>query len=137
MSFDLFVQTLGDTRKTGLPVSAVRSRFPVVREEPELNCWLVEYDSLNQSVIYVRLLEGDKERQIDFSLSRPCGGDRFWDALFSILQMGLVVAFWPGSKAVFAEGADLTGVADEMIESLGGPVFVGSGAEVLRLVQQT
>jgi len=137
MSFDLFVQCYGETGQSGIPVSAVRSLFPIVREEPEFRCWVLEYDSQNQSDIYVGLLKGDKEKLGHFTVSRPSGDVRFWEALFSILRMGSVMICWPESQLVLAAGASADGLPENMLKGLGGPVFVRSGLEILKLVQET
>jgi len=137
MSFDLFVECYGETKQIGIPKNAISSLFPVSREEGEFDCWVVEYDSLNRSDIYYSLIEEDKGRLTGLMVARPCGDLRLWDAIYSVAQMGSVVVLWPGSRAVFAEGANIAALPEGMLEDFGGPVFVHSGAEILKLVQET
>ena len=137
MSFDLFVECYGETKLIGIPKNAISSLFPISREEVEFDRWVIEYDSLNHSDIFYSLIEEDKERLTGFTISRPCGDLRLWDAIYSVAQMGSVVVLWPGSKAVFAEGADPAALPEGMLEDFGGPVFVHSGLEILKLVQET
>jgi hypothetical protein len=137
MSFDLFMQCYGETHKLGLPVGAMRALFPICREEPEFNRWVVEYDPMNSCDIYAGLLKDNRERLGDFMVSRPCGDMRLWEALFSILNMGSVVIFWPGSPPVLAAGTNADSLPDGMVEGLGQPVYVHSGSELLKCVQET
>jgi len=158
MSFDLFVQCFGETERSGLSTSDVRALFPIYEEEPRSNSWLirawhslfplkgkavtrdfwrVEYGPEDGCEFYVGLLERDKKRLNDFMVARPCGDPRFWESLYSILRMGSVVIYWPGSPLVFAAGASLEGLPEGILEGLGGPVYVESGMEILKRVQET
>jgi len=137
MSFDAFVQSYGETQKSGLPVATVRSLFPIVREELEFNRWIIQYAPNDGCDFFVGFCKDDKERLVDFMISRPCGDLRFWNGLFSILQMGKIVIFWPGSPPVLAAGAKPEDLPAGMVEALGEAVYVGSGAELLKSVQQT
>jgi hypothetical protein len=137
MSFDVFVECFGETKRIGLSKDSVRSLFPISREEPEFDLWVVEYDDLNVSFLYSSYLDRDPQRLTGFMANRPCGDLRFWDALFSILQLGSVFIIWPGGKLTLAFGAGIEGLTDEMLVDLGPPVYVRSGLEILECVQKT
>jgi hypothetical protein len=137
MSFDLFVQSYGDTQKSGLPADTVRSLFPIIREELEFDRWVIQYSQNDSCDFFVGFCKDDKERLVDFMISRPCGDLRFWNGLFRFLQMGKIVIFWPGSPPVLAAGAAPDDLPAGMVEVLGEAVYVGSGSELLRSVQQT
>jgi hypothetical protein len=137
MSFDVFVQCYRETKESGLLVTTIRSLLPIVREELEFNRWVVQYAPNDLCDIYVGLLKDDRERLSDFMVSRPSGDLRFWDALFSIFQMGSIVIFWPGSPPILAAGANPDDLPEGVVEGMGQPVYVRSGLELLKCVQAT
>jgi hypothetical protein len=137
MSFDLFVECFGETRRTGLSKESVRSLFPISREEPEFDRWVVGYDDLNVSDIYSSSLDSDPQRLTGFMASRPCGDLRFSDALFSILEMGSVFIVWPGGKLTLAFETSVVDLQNEILKDLGPPVFVRSGLEILDSLEKT
>jgi hypothetical protein len=135
MSFDLFVQCYGETRLSGLPTSAVRSLFPIGESQPAF--WSIQYGTEDGCDLYPGFVEEDEGKLKDFMVARPCGDPRFWEALYSILRMGSVVAYWPESPPILAVGASLEGLPDGMQKALGLPVYVKSGMELLKRVQET
>ena len=134
MSFDVFVQCYGETEKLGLPRERVRALFPIVEEESGPDCWVVRYDDLNSSDIYV---DAESEQFKGFMVNRPAGDIRFWQAQLTILRMGSVVMFWPGSRPLLAQKSDAEELPEDIVESLGEPVFVERAEEFLELLKAT
>lgn len=60
--------------------------------EPELDRWEVQYDAHSASDVY--LSSYDATMLDGFSINRPCGDMRLWDALASILALGNFVLYF-------------------------------------------
>ncbi len=134
MSFDVFVQCYGEMKNPGLSREHIRTLFPIVEGESDRERWVVRYDDLNSSDIYV---DSDDQSLSGFMVSRPAGDIRFWQALLKILQMGSVVMFWPGSPPLIAGKGNPEQIPEEMIESLGEPIYVERAEEFLELLKVT
>jgi hypothetical protein len=133
MSFDVFLQCYGGLERQGLPRERVRALFPIAEEESEPERWVVRYDSANQSDIFAG---PDDKALVHMSVSRPAGDLRLWDALLSILRMGPVVMYWPGSPPIIA-GSNSERVPRGIVEALGEPVVVERPEEFLELLKVT
>lgn len=130
MGFEVYLQCFGETERSGISRSVVRSLFPIFEQGSEPNYWQVQYDAKNSCHIGVTALEGSQETLEALYVDRPCADPRLWAALFSILRMGSVVMFWPGGPPILAAGAAIAGLPQDMIDSLGKPKFVRSPEEL-------
>lgn len=137
MSFDLYLECFGEARTRGLPSAATRSLFPVIDAESQPNLWRVRYDAANSCLISLSPSESRPDNWTFLSVERLCGDLRLWEALFSILQMGPVLAYWPGGSPVVASQHLAASVSDPFIEGLGPAVTVTSASEFLRAVQNS
>lgn len=131
MSFDVFLQCFGDSEPIGLPRQRVRSLFPIVEKESDSGRWVVRYDDINSSDMNV---DPDERPLRELMISRPCGDRRFWEALLSILQMGNVVMFWPGSPPLVARGSS-PNLPTGMVEALGEPVEIENSGQFFELLK--
>jgi hypothetical protein len=133
MSFDVFVRCYGETEQRGLSRESIRALFPVDEKESDQERWVVRYDPQNWSDIYA---DPDNEKLTHFMIARPPGELRFWQALSTILQMGQVVIFWPGSPLIVGRSS-VDSVPKEMIEALGQPTVVDKAEEFFELLKLT
>jgi hypothetical protein len=138
MSFEVFAECFGETRRSGLSKEAVHSLFPISSEKPESEIWVIRYDDLNWCEIHCTSHQGDPQRLIGLWIHRPCGDKRFWEALYSILRLGSVFLLWPNGPLILTVGTSLDGLPEGILDSLGQPpVYVQSGHEVLKLLKKT
>jgi hypothetical protein len=136
MSFDVYLQVFDKGEAAGIPRDSVRHAFGAAFvTEPAPDRWKVLYDAQNSCDVYLsadanpNLLKG-------LSINRPCGDSRLWDSLASILALGNVVLYFPGCRAPVVSNLNATQhLPHDMIEALGNPVVVGTGAELLREIQ--
>ena len=135
MSFELYLQCFGETERLGLPRDSIRALFPVDEASSEPDYWRLRYDGQNSCDIGVHTLATDGSKLADFYVERPCGDIRLWDSLFTVLNMGSVVLFFPGGPLVIAKETSGTGIPEEMLDSLGTPVQANSGEELRRIVE--
>ena len=135
MSFEIYLQCFGETEKIGLPRNMIRALFPVDEISSEPDYWKLRYDSREGCDIGVNPLETDADKLSDFCVHRPCRDLRLWDSLFSVLNMGSVVLFFPGGPLLIAQKTSAASLPEEMIESLGAPVQVDSGEAIRRIVE--
>jgi hypothetical protein len=136
VGFEVYLQFFGETERTGISRTVVRSFFPVTEDESEPDYWRVRYNSKNSCEIGVTPLASSREMLAGLFVNRPCADLRLWDGSVRVLRMGCVVMFWPGGPPVVAEGTPTPDLPKDMIESIGKPNYVGSATELIRLVQQ-
>jgi hypothetical protein len=136
MSFDLFLQVFDQGELTRISRDRVRDAFGaafVTESEPDR--WKVLYDPQNSCDVYLSV-DGSAGMLQGLSINRPCGDLRLWDALAYILALGNVVLYFPGCRApVIGNVNSRQHLPLDMIEALGEPIVVRSGAEILREVQ--
>jgi hypothetical protein len=135
MSFELYLQCFGETERLGLPSESIRALFPVDEASSEPDYWRLRYDSQNSCDIGVHTLATDVTKVADFYVERPCRDIRLWDSLFTVLNMGSVVLFFPEGPPIISKATSGTGIPEEMLNSLGTPVQVHSGEELRRIVE--
>jgi hypothetical protein len=133
MGFEVFVQCYGKTEQSGLSRDRVRALFPVDKES-DPGCWTVRYGPTDWCDLYVRT-KGD--RLNGFMVSRPCCDTRLWDALLTVLQLGDVVMFWPGSPPMIGSAEGATRLPEDMVRSLGKPVLISRAEQFIELLKQT
>ena len=135
MSFELYLQCFGETERLGLSRDSIRALFPVDEASSEPDYWRLRYDSQNSCDIGVHSLPTDVTKLADFYVERPCRDIRLWDSLFTVLNMGSVVLFFPEGPLIISKGISGTGIPQEMLDSLGPPVQVNSGEELRKFVE--
>ena len=135
MSFELYLQCFGETERLGLSRDSIRALFPVDEASSEPDYWRLRYDSQNSCDIGVHSLPTDVTKLADFYVERPCRDIRLWDSLFTVLNMGSVVLFFPEGPLIISKGISGTGIPQEMVDSLGPPVQVNSGEELRKFVE--
>ena len=89
---------------------------------------------MNSSDIYV---DPDNEPLKGLMVSRPAGEMRLWEALLTVLQMGQIIIFWPGSPPLIAIGTDTSNFPEGMREGLGEPVRISQPEQFLDLLKTT
>jgi len=135
MSFELYLQCFGETERLGLSRDSIRALFPVDEASSEPDYWRLRYDSQNSCDIGVHSLLTDVTKLADFYVERPCRDIRLWDSLFTVLNMGSVVLFFPEGPLIISKGISGTGIPQEMVDSLGPPVQVNSAEELRKFAE--
>ncbi|HEV3307107.1 MAG TPA: hypothetical protein VGZ91_11770 [Candidatus Sulfotelmatobacter sp.] len=135
MGFELYLQCFGETESLGLPRDSIRALFPVDEASSEPNFWRLRYDSHNSCDIGVNPLATDATKLAGLYVDGPCRDIRLWDSLFTILNMGSVVLFFPGGRLLIVRETSSAGLPEEMIESMGAPVQVNSGEAIRKIVE--
>jgi hypothetical protein len=135
MSFEVYLQSFGETERLGLPKDRIRALFPVEEASSEPDYWRLRYDSQNSCDIGVQPLPTDVTKLTGFYVERPCRDIRLWDSLFAVLNMGNAALFFPESPLIIAKGRSTAGLHEGMMESLGAPVEVDSGEAIRKIVE--
>ena|SRR5579883_3008938 len=137
MGFEIFIVCWRDGEQATIPRAWLRTLFPVEESGQETDIWTLAYDARNRCDLYLRTLPGDPEQITGFSVDRPCGEIRFWNALMDVLRRGNLVLYWPGEEPpLVADLAVIRHLPADMVESLGQPVCVRSGEEILLILGQ-
>ena len=137
MGFEVYVQCFGESERTGISRTVVRSLFPIIAEESEPDFWRVHYDDKNACHIGVVALPSDKNMLKSLCVERPCADARLWEALIAVLRMGSVVMSWPGSPPVVSDDAVASNLPEGMTRVIGPARSICSAEGLLRLLQET
>jgi hypothetical protein len=137
MSFDIYVQSYQNGASCGIPRQRVREVFGPHLSEVQPNHWKLRYDHANSCDIDLKSDEADGTKVSDFSVHRPCGDERLWDALASVLTIGNLVLYFPGGRPFVGRSSVIEHLPSDLIEALGQPLVVTSGGEIQRELQMT
>ena len=119
----------------GLPRSSLRALFPV-GPDSEPDRWRVRYDDRNSCDIILLPHPSDPELVRALSVDRPCRDGRLWDALLGVLRLGPVVLYaLAETPPLIADAAVAPHLPADLVEALGLPRCVGTGAEIRRAVE--
>ena len=132
MSFDLYVQSFRNGASWGVSRQRIREVFGSHLTEVQPNYWTLRYDGA--TFCNLDLTAHDDETMVEgFSVHRPCGDERLWEALASVLGMGNIVLYFPGGRAPLVASSGVTEhLPPDLIEALGQPLVVTSGSEIQR-----
>ncbi|MBN2086573.1 MAG: hypothetical protein JW748_15255 [Anaerolineales bacterium] len=138
MSADIYIQCFLDGEPAGLPWQALILLFPVQTAESTPDFWQVRYDAQNSCGLSVSTLPANDTLIESLCIRRPCGDERLWRSLYTLLRMGNVVLYFPnGSPPVVADEAVTAHLPPGMLDSLGRPRCVRSGAEIEQAAEDT
>jgi hypothetical protein len=126
MGFEIFAQCIGNGERSRISRAIVRSLFPIIEKDSELDYWSIRYDDKNRCHIGVTPVGSDIQFLSGLYVDRPCVDLRLWEGLPSILRMGSVVIFWPGGLPVVADQTVAADLPPDMIGSVGPPKVVSS-----------
>ena len=136
MSFDVYLQSFDRGEFAGIPRQRLRVAFGAHLSETETDFWQVRYDDMNSCNLYLTAHDTDARMLHGFTLNRPCADQRLWDALPSILALGNIVLYFPGGRQPMVAHSKVTQhLPPDMIESLGQPIVVTSGREIMHEIQ--
>lgn len=136
MGFELFVDSYRDGVPAGIARTAVWSAFAGFVSEIDSRCWHVRYDGQNSCHLYLSEDKMDPGKITGFMVSRPCGDDRLWTALASILQLGAVVLHFEGRAALVSDPSNAAHLPEVMIEVFGAPRCISTGSEILDAIAE-
>lgn len=79
----------------------------------------------------------DQEEETDGVMISSASGHQVYDALYEILRQTHSVLFWSFGGCVVADESVIADCPEGLIESLGRPIVVHSGAEIVAVVEST
>ncbi len=136
MSFEAFIQCFKDGETGTVSCQRVREAFePFVREGGPFD-WRVYYDEQNYSDVILERDPADQNLLKGFTVDRPCGDERLWDSLLSVLRLGNLVLYFPSNcPPLIADNRVAQHLPPSMIEALGQPRCVSTGKEIVDAVR--
>jgi len=136
MSYEIYVQCFKDGAPAGIPREQVRAAFGKFLTEVERTMWHVRYDDENSCDINVDAYKDDESLVHHLCIERPCGDGRLWNALAAVLKLGPVVLYFPGeAPPLVAAQSVVRHLPPDMVESLGTPVSVANGDEIVQHIE--
>jgi hypothetical protein len=136
MGFEVYLQCFAG-EPPGISRAAVRALFPIIEESSALDYWSVQYGPADSCRIGATPSETDAELITSLCVYRPCGEVQFWESVLAILRMGPAMLYWPGGGPVVASPMRADGFPDEIAESLGQPLCVGSAQEIMDAIRES
>jgi hypothetical protein len=139
MSFDLFVQSFDAGESKPFAKSMLRERLNtfIVGEEPEYHLWHVSFGQGDGGDFFVSEVGQNSETLDGFTVSRPLTGLKLYDFLFSLLSGGQFVLYFPGSPPVIGRPETVHDLPTDMRQSLGEPILVRGGREIVELIKKS
>lgn len=132
----MFVQYFERGSFASVPRYHVQLTFGEYLAFREPNYWHLHYDDLNFCNIGVTSVQSDESFIHCLAVHRPCADARLWDALFSVLRLGNAILYLPDCKSpLVADSAVTEHLPPSMVSSLGQPVCVCSGTEIMQNIE--
>ena len=136
MSFEVYLQCYDRGQPSSGSADAIRSAFGPVEADSQPDYWHLRYSQGNECHVSVASPEGKPDRIEAMTVVRPCGDGRLWTSLYTILQSGQWVLYFPSEPPpiLVADKANAKHLPPDMLEVLGPVVRVRSGDHIARLV---
>ncbi|HQL75301.1 MAG TPA: hypothetical protein PLD58_19125 [Phycisphaerae bacterium] len=140
MGFDLFVSCFSRGEPAGIPRQHWLDAFAGFISDEDSDVWHVEYDQANSCDIHVTPDPNERDSIrpgtiASAMIERPCEDQRLWDALSSVMRLGNVVLYYPGSQALVACASVAEHLPEGMADALGGVVCIASGEDIVRYIR--
>ncbi|GLU28248.1 hypothetical protein [Brucella sp. NBRC 12950] len=125
MSTELYIAGFRHGKPAGLPVVDVLAVFGLSKEDQKGGFYALSYDHLNLCDLSV----GTQNDEItDICILRPCGHNRLYSEVFSLLSSGPYVAFVPSGPLVAVRAEAGSDIPEDMRAVFGPPVTVSSAS---------
>ena len=132
MSFDLELICVKDGFPDSFPASIVREALgPFVRSQDE-DMWILEFPDGGGG----EMLAEDEDETNGVSIGGANGVD-IYNALYEILRQTHAVLIWSFGGCVIADPSVIPDLPEGLVESVGEPIVVRSGAEIAEAVSNT
>jgi hypothetical protein len=136
MSFEIYVQSFQSGEPGSVSRQCIRDAFGSHLTEQERDYWELRSDEFNVCHLCLDASDSDASAIHGFTVWRPCGDARLWDALASILTIGNLVLYFPGGRApLVARSEVIQHMPPEMTESLGQPEVIETGRQILLAIE--
>ena len=130
MGFEVYLQCFKDGQKADISRRKISSLFAAFAKKVESHIWDVTYTRNNTCTLYL-YRSSNKSRIEGFTVDRPCGDLRLWNALYELLCLKGVVLYYPGGPTPLVAHESTSGMLPaDMIEAIGQPRMVRSGKEI-------
>lgn len=133
MSFDIFLGAFHQGEPAAFDRAIVEDAFRSLIASRDHHGWTLTCGSA--------LHIADTPEIMNVTINRPSFVPAFQDALYEVLRRVPAALFWPGSgphpRACVADPAVIPELPPDMIEALGMPVTVASGAEIPACINRT
>src|SRR5215469_7348150 len=123
MSFEAFVYFFREGEPSSVASQRVREAFGTFLKQGGGFDWRLHYDDQNNCDVMLHKQHGNGSVIRGFSIMRPCGDVRMWDAVASILRLDNAALFFSsGAPLLVADAGVVRHLPDGMTKgSLGQP----------------
>jgi len=136
MSFELYVQSFKHGEPAGIPRGVIRAAFSGSLSEQERDRWYISYSSSDSCSLALSALPDSPGQVHNITVERPCSNPHFWRSLVALLSVGNTVLYFPGCIGPLLLNAGAAAhLPQDMLASLGEPIVVSDGAEILAHVR--
>lgn len=135
MGYEAFVYVFKEGKAAGISRQQVRDAFGSFLTDGGVFDWHLHYGEADNCDVMLDVDDNDKTVLRGFTVHRPCGDLRFWDAMAAILRLGNIVLFFPDNRPpLVAHRGVVRHLPADMVESLGEPKPVVTGKEILDIL---
>jgi hypothetical protein len=142
VSLDIFLSTLTDDEGASFDRAIVERAFKAIAVDQLGGYWNLRTPAGEMTSATISV--ADQPRISHFAANRPPGYGyfpEFWNAMFEVLRQTRTVVFWPagGPKphCCLANPDMISHGPASLIEAIGEPAFVTSGAEIDVVMQRS
>ena len=116
MSVSIYCQAHLNGDSQEIEVSEIIEAFsPHVVKSDEFG-FKVEYDEMNSCFVYIDVKD---KTCSSFSISKPCGDDRLYKAIFKCMKLGNFISYWSdGNKFYITNQSTISHIPSDMKEFL-------------------
>jgi len=138
MSFEAFVCYFQDGEPATVSRQQVREAFGDFLAEAGGFDWHLHYDETNSCDVILTKSPEDSSVVRGFTVMRPCGDIRLWEAVASALRLGNGALFFSsGAPLLIADTRVVQHLPEGMTEgSLGQPRCVTTGSEIMQAMHE-
>jgi hypothetical protein len=135
VSFDAYLQFFHGGAASGVSRHLIEESFAPRIAEKHSNLLRVRYGPCDECAVFLKPL-GDSDELIHFlTIERPCGDERLWQDVLSMLRLGNGVLYFPGGRPMMADIATAEHLPTAMLAALGEPVVVDGPVNILELIR--
>ena len=135
MSFDVWVSRFREGAPDEFSRTTVLKAFGSHITQLDATCWRVFYDEQNSCDVFAGGRSEGSDLITGFTVNRPCGDQRLWDALISILRIPRMVLYFPGGRPLIADASTAEHLPADMIDAIGEPKCILLGEDIVHEIQ--
>ena len=136
MSFNVYLQRCNESEGTRLTKEDVRRLLPLVDHPYSVGSLRLDFGDGPCTDFFFSESDSDPPTIRSICVHRPVDDPRLWNALHEIMDRGPMVLYFPDCQGPLVTRAGyVSRVQKELVEALGAPLVIESGAEISQMIR--